>query len=86
MLLNNASLSQTVKSHLEQFFAMHESSVPATGLHSYIIDEIEKILIIETLHHVDNVQSKAAKILGINRNTLRKKIHQHNLLSYIDNN
>ena len=46
------------------------------GLHSRMLAEIEKPLIIETLYHTAGNQIKAAHILGLNRNTLRKKIKE----------
>ncbi len=70
------NLSSAVAERLDEFFAMHEGACPESGLHERIMVEIEKILIQKTLDHVGGVQTKASKILGINRNTLRKKISE----------
>jgi two-component system, NtrC family, nitrogen regulation response regulator GlnG len=75
------SLGQSVKAHLRKFFEMHGSTEPSSGLYENIVKEVEKVLIAETLNYVGNIQSKAAKILGINRNTLRKKMQEYNIES-----
>lgn len=64
-----------VEDELDHFFHMHEGELPESGLYNRVINEIEKILIQKTIIHCNHVHTKAAQILGINRNTLRKKIH-----------
>ncbi len=81
MQKTNISLGQSIKNHLHRFFEMHGTTEPTSGLYGEIINEVEKALILETLQYSGNVQSKAARILGINRNTLRKKIQEHNIPS-----
>ncbi len=71
---NKNTLIASLEDHLDNFFAMHEGDSPESGLYDRIISEVERVLIKKTINHSDNVQSQAAKILGINRNTLRKKI------------
>ncbi len=68
------TLSAAVEARLDKFFEMHAGDCPESGLYDRVIVEVEKALIKKTLDHVDGVQIKASKILGINRNTLRKKI------------
>lgn len=51
----------------------------ATNLHSAIVDRVEKELIAQVLAGCNYVQTKAATKLGINRNTLHKKIKDYNL-------
>jgi two-component system nitrogen regulation response regulator GlnG len=67
-------LGATVESHLQQYFAAHNGSLPASGLYDRVLREIERPLISLTLAATRGNQIKAARILGINRNTLRKKI------------
>ena len=71
---NSVSLGASVEKHLKQYFDSHKNSLPATGLYDRIVREVERPLIIKTLDLVGGNQLKAAELLGINRNTLRKKI------------
>jgi DNA-binding protein Fis len=48
-------------------------------IHSVIVDQVEKELISQVLAACGGVQTKAATQLGINRNTLHKKIKDYNL-------
>jgi len=70
----NTSLGASVEKHLNQYFDSHKNDLPAAGLYDRIIHEVERPLITKTLKLVKGNQLKAAKLLGINRNTLRKKI------------
>ncbi|MDB9971572.1 nitrogen regulation protein NR(I) [Alphaproteobacteria bacterium] len=70
----NSSLGASVEKHLNQYFELHKNELPASGLYDRIIHEVERPLIIKTLKLVRGNQLKAAELLGINRNTLRKKI------------
>ena len=70
----NSSLGASVEKHLNQYFELHKNELPATGLYDRIIHEVERPLIIKTLKLVKGNQLKASELLGINRNTLRKKI------------
>ncbi|MBA2628868.1 MAG: hypothetical protein K9G65_00290 [Rickettsiaceae bacterium] len=70
------SLSNSVEASLDKFFRMHAGDSPESGLYERVINEVERSLIKKTLQHVGGVQVKASKILGINRNTLRKKIKE----------
>jgi DNA-binding protein Fis len=49
------------------------------GLYSKIVDRVERELIAQVMKACDNVQTQAAMQLGINRNTLHKKLKQHKL-------
>lgn len=75
-----ASFSGSVKKHLRAYFAAHDGELPPCGLYDRIICEVERILIAESLKLTKKNQIKTAKLLGINRNTLTKKIKQHGLL------
>ena len=69
-------LSQSVERHLKAYFAAHGDSLPAAGLHDRILREIERPLITLTLEATRGNQVRAARVLGLNRNTLRKKINE----------
>jgi two-component system nitrogen regulation response regulator GlnG len=69
-----ATLSVAVEKHLSRYFAAHEGALPPAGLYDRILREIERPLIRLTLNATRGNQIKAARLLGLNRNTLRKKI------------
>jgi len=71
---DDRGLSASIERHLETYFAAHGGGLPASGLYERVLREIERPLIALTLAATRNNQIKAARVLGINRNTLRKKI------------
>ena len=71
---SDESFSGAVERHLRAYFDAHQSGLPAAGLHDRVLREIERPLILLTLAATRGNQIKAASVLGINRNTLRKKI------------
>lgn len=73
---NNAGLAATVERHLRDYFAAHESDLPASGLYDRVLQEIERPLLAITLDECRGNQLRAAALLGLNRNTLRKKIRE----------
>jgi two-component system nitrogen regulation response regulator GlnG len=75
-LFPKAGLSGAVESFLKDYFAAHEDGLPTTGLYDRVMQEVERPLLQATLKAVLGNQKKAAEILGINRNTLRKKLTQ----------
>lgn len=72
-------LDATIEQHLKNYFSAHGSSFPPPGLYDRILREIERPLISLTLDATRGNQIKAAEILGLNRNTLRKKIRTHSI-------
>ena len=73
------SLGGAVERHLNEYFDSHVGSLPASGLYGRVLAEIERPLIRLCLAATRGNQLQAAKLLGINRNTLRKKIRQLDL-------
>lgn len=71
---------ETLSSELVEH-GIHLAGVRPEALHGKIVDRVEKELIAQVMARCDNVQVKAAKMLGINRNTLRKKLKEHQLES-----
>jgi len=67
-------LSQAVERHLKDFFAAHKDGLPMRGLYDRVLREVERPLITLSLLATRGNQIKAADMLGLNRNTLRKKI------------
>ena len=68
------SLSSAVEHHLRSYFAAHDGNLPAPGLYDRVLREMERPLIELSLSATRGNQIRAAKLLGLNRNTLRKKI------------
>ena len=68
------SLSESIERHLEAYFAQFGSDIPPPGLYHRILRELEAPLISVSLNATRGNQIKAAEMLGLNRNTLRKKI------------
>jgi two-component system nitrogen regulation response regulator GlnG len=67
-------LAQSVDEQLAAYFLAHGGELPSAGLYERIIREVERPLIKLTLQATRGNQIKAANVLGMNRNTLRKKI------------
>ena len=69
-------LAAAVERHIADYFAAHRGALPAAGLYDRVLREIERPLIQATLGATRGNQIKAAHLLGLNRNTLRKKIRE----------
>ena len=67
-------LSASVGKHLRRYFDLHGGVLPPPGLYNRILKEVEGPLIEIALDATGGNQAKCADLLGINRNTLRKKI------------
>ncbi len=67
-------LAASVSRHLKRYFDLHGGQLPPPGVYQRILREIEMPLIEIALDATAGNQAKCADLLGINRNTLRKKI------------
>jgi Fis family transcriptional regulator len=72
------ALREHVARAVRRYLADVESQ-PREGLHALVLHEVESPLLGEVLAWYGGNQSKAAAALGINRATLRKKLHQYGL-------
>jgi two-component system nitrogen regulation response regulator GlnG len=72
--MRGEKLSSAVEAHIRRYFDQHGESLPPPGLYNRILKEVELPLIALTLSATRGNQIKAAELLGLNRNTLRKKI------------
>ena len=70
-------ISTAVESHVAQLLRDNEPNLPPSGLYQRVIDRVEAPLIAMALNACGGNQIKAADLLGLNRNTLRKKIRVH---------
>jgi two-component system nitrogen regulation response regulator GlnG len=66
--------SRMVEKQLEKYFAMHDGNDIPPGLYRRVLSEVEQALFKVTMKHYKGNNLKASQVLGINRNTLRKKI------------
>ena len=72
----NDGLSGAVERHLRSYFNAHRNELPTAGLYDRVLREVERPLIELSLAATGGNQIKAAQLLGLNRNTLRKKIRE----------
>ena len=70
------SLTESLNFHLTNYFKSHGDSLPPNGLYDRVLREVEMPLIELSLEATRGNQIKAAELLGLNRNTLRKKIQE----------
>jgi two-component system nitrogen regulation response regulator GlnG len=73
-MLGAASLAEFLEQHLREYFAGFGDALPPPGLYDRVLREVEQPLIAAALSATHGNQLKAADMLGLNRNTLRKKI------------
>ncbi len=67
-------LARAVERHIKQFLAAHRDGMAPSDIYDRVLAEVERPLIQMTLAATRGNQIKAAAMLGLNRNTLRKKI------------
>ncbi len=73
------SLPESVRANIETYFSDLGESEPA-NMHDMLLRTVEKPLLEVVLARAGGNQSRAAQWLGLNRNTLRKKLQEHGLL------
>ena len=71
-------LAVCVREALDEYFRDLDGQ-PPHAVYDMVLACMEKPLLEYVMNHAGGNQSKAAAILGLNRNTLRKKLKQHNL-------
>ena len=76
--MSKANLSNDIDILLDQYFK-DLSGENSNGVYDMVIQSIEKPLLLYIMNLAEGNQSKAADILGLNRNTLRKKLKLHKI-------
>ena len=76
--MNQCERSKSVKISLDQYFKDLDGQ-PPHAIYDMVLACVEKPLIEYTLKYTGGNQSKSAEILGLNRNTLRKKMQLYNI-------
>jgi Fis family transcriptional regulator len=77
--MSNKNIDEVVRASLETYFRDLNGTEP-DNMHDMLVRLVEKPLLEIVMHQADNNQSRAAEWLGLNRNTLRKKLLDHKLL------
>lgn len=72
------SLNETVARCLERYFKDLDGNATG-GVYDMVIQAVERPMLEIVMRQSDNNQLRASAILGINRNTLRKKLQNHGL-------
>ena len=77
--MSKPSIEECVRASLEDYFRDLDGTEPS-GLYDMLIQVVEKPLLEVVMGQAGHNQSRAAEWLGLNRNTLRKKLVEHQLL------
>jgi Fis family transcriptional regulator len=77
--MSNKHIDEVVRSSLETYFRDLNGTEP-DNMHDMLVRLVEKPLLEIVMQQAQNNQSRAAEWLGLNRNTLRKKLLDHKLL------
>lgn len=72
-------IAYCIEQNLKQYFHDLDGETPC-GVYDMVLHQIEKPLLECVMAECDGNQSKTAAVLGLNRNTLRKKLLQHGLI------
>lgn len=72
-------LRACIEEALDQYFANLDGEPPGGRLYYLVVAELEQALLNRILQETGGNQRQAAECLGLNRNTLRKKIQEHGL-------
>ena len=77
--VNENDMARYVRKALKDYFKDLDGEDPCCSIYDMVMDCVEKPLLEMVLEHVGGNQTRASEMLGINRNTLRKKMQQHGI-------
>jgi Fis family transcriptional regulator len=77
-MINDNEIARCVRKAMDGYFRDLDGERPC-AIYDMVIGSVEKPLIEVILHRVSGNQTQAAQILGMNRNTLRKKMKAHGI-------
>jgi len=78
-MLEENDIARYVRKAVNEYFKDLDGEEPSCSIFDMVMSCVEKPLIETVMHHADGNQTRAADLLGINRNTLRKKIMEHGI-------
>jgi Fis family transcriptional regulator len=73
------TINEAVASNLQKYFQDLDGSTPS-AIYDMVLRAVERPMLEVVMHEAAGNQSRASELLGINRNTLRKKLQQHGML------
>lgn len=77
--MSKQHIEECVRARLEDYFRDLDGATP-DGVYQMVLHAVEKPLLAVVMQHAEQNQSRAAQWLGLNRNTLRKKLAAHKLI------
>ena len=77
--MSKRHIEDCVRDTLEQYFKDLNGTSPH-ALHEMLVQTVERPLLEVVMRHAEGNQSRAADWLGLNRNTLRRKLLDHKLI------
>jgi two-component system, NtrC family, nitrogen regulation response regulator GlnG len=77
--LKKIGLRDLIHSHVQSYLDSHTKDVPPVGVYGHVISEVECALLQAVMEKAKGNQVQASRILGVSRNTLRKKVKTLNL-------
>ena len=77
--MSKEKIQEVVLKSLKEYFSVLDGQKP-TNVYGMVMHIVEKPVLVAVMEKAKNNQSLAAEMLGINRNTLRKKLLEHELL------
>ena len=84
-LPDDISIAQASEQYFQRYFASFGGDLPPPGLYHRVLAEVEYPLVMAAMTATRGNQIKAAELLGVNRNTLRKKIRELGVTVYRGN-
>lgn len=81
VVLEENEVARYVREAVGNYFTDLDGEEPSCAVYDMVINCVEKPLIETVLLHAGGNQTRAAELLGLNRNTLRKKIQTHKIKS-----
>ena len=77
--MSKKNIEESVRDNLQAYFRDLRDTEPQ-GLYEMVLRVVEKPMLDVVMEHAGQNQSRAAEWLGMNRNTLRKKLVEHKLI------
>jgi len=78
-LINENEMARYVRKAIKEYFKDLDGEEPCSEMYDMVINCVEKPLLEMVLEQAGGNQTRASEMLGINRNTLRKKMQEHGI-------